>query len=142
MLQNCRVFRSAQFFSTDHRLVVATLRLQLKSRGLPTSQSRLDVDRLRDPAVAESFAAELSDRIEEVDSADDTESLWNTFKTTTLEVAERCVGFRQTAKKGFVLTGTLGIIDRARSARLNEHQALYKELKHKTVRSLRADKET
>ena len=29
MIQNCRVYRSAQFQNTDHRLVVATLKLQL-----------------------------------------------------------------------------------------------------------------
>ena len=31
MIQNCRVHRSAQFLNIDHRLVVATLKLQLKS---------------------------------------------------------------------------------------------------------------
>ena len=29
MIQNCRVYRSAQFLNTDHRLVVATLKLTL-----------------------------------------------------------------------------------------------------------------
>ena len=32
MIQNCRVDRSAQFLNTDHGLVVATLKLQLKSK--------------------------------------------------------------------------------------------------------------
>ena len=32
IIQNCRVYRSAQFLNTDHRLVVATLKLHLKSR--------------------------------------------------------------------------------------------------------------
>ena len=31
MIQNRRVYRSAQFLNTDHRLVVATLKLHLKS---------------------------------------------------------------------------------------------------------------
>ena len=34
MIQNCRVFRSAQFLDTDHMLVVATLKLQLKSEKM------------------------------------------------------------------------------------------------------------
>ena len=37
MIQNCRVFQSAQF-NTDHRLVVATLKLQLKSKRKVPSQ--------------------------------------------------------------------------------------------------------
>ncbi len=32
LLQNCREFRSAEFLATDYRLVVATLKLHLKSR--------------------------------------------------------------------------------------------------------------
>ena len=48
MIQNCRVYRSAQFLNTDHRLVVATLKLQLKSRRMLPSQPRLDVDEFRD----------------------------------------------------------------------------------------------
>ena len=32
MIQKCSVFRSAQFLNTDHRLVVATLKLQLNPR--------------------------------------------------------------------------------------------------------------
>jgi len=31
MIQNCRVYRSAQFLNTNHRLVVATLKQHLKS---------------------------------------------------------------------------------------------------------------
>ena len=34
MIQNCRVHWSAQFLNTDHRLVVATLKLHLKSRRM------------------------------------------------------------------------------------------------------------
>ncbi|MFV0265489.1 MAG: endonuclease/exonuclease/phosphatase family protein, partial [Kluyvera sp.] len=34
ILQNCRVFRSAEFFATDHRLVVATLKLHVRSRRI------------------------------------------------------------------------------------------------------------
>ena len=43
MIQNCRVYRSAQFLNTDHRLGVATRKLQLKSRRMEPSQPWLDV---------------------------------------------------------------------------------------------------
>ena len=60
MIQNCRVYRSAQFLNTDHRLVVATLKLHLKSIRMVPSQPRLDVGKLNDERVAEEFANKLS----------------------------------------------------------------------------------
>ena len=60
MVQNCRVYRSAQFLNNDHRLVVATLKLHLKSRRMVSSQPRLDVGKLKDDRVAEEFASRLS----------------------------------------------------------------------------------
>ena len=60
MIQNCRVYLSAQFLNTDHWLVVATLKLHLKSRRMVPSQPRLDVGKLKDERVAEEFANKLS----------------------------------------------------------------------------------
>ena len=60
MIQNCRVYRSAQFLNNDHRLVVATLKLLLKSRRMVPSQPRLDVGKLKDERVAEEFANRIS----------------------------------------------------------------------------------
>ena len=53
MIQNCKVYQRSQFLNTDHRLVVATLKLQLKSRRMVPSQPRLDVGKLKDERVAE-----------------------------------------------------------------------------------------
>ena len=60
MVQNGRVYRSAQFFNTDHRLVLATLKLQHKSRRMVPSQPRLDVGKLKDERVAEEMVNRLS----------------------------------------------------------------------------------
>ena len=60
MIQNCRVYRSAQFLNTDHRLVVATLKFHLKSRRMAPSQPWLDVVKLKDERVAEEFVNRLS----------------------------------------------------------------------------------
>ena len=59
IIQNCRVYQSAQFLNTDHKLVVATLTLQLKLGRIVPSQPRLDVDKLRDKRGAEEFANRL-----------------------------------------------------------------------------------
>ena len=48
MLQNRMVYRSTQLLNTYQRLVVATLKLQLKSRRMVPSQPRLDVSKLKD----------------------------------------------------------------------------------------------
>ena len=60
MIQNCRVYRSAQFLPGDHRLVAATLRLQLESRRMVPSQPSLNVGKLKDERVSEVFANSLS----------------------------------------------------------------------------------
>jgi len=45
--------------NTDHRLVVATLKLHLKSMRMLPSQPWLDVGKLKDEKVAEEFANKL-----------------------------------------------------------------------------------
>ena len=60
MIQKCRVYRSAHFLNNDHRLVVATLKLQLKSGRMIPSQPRLDVGKFKDERVAEEFVSRLS----------------------------------------------------------------------------------
>uniref|UniRef100_A0A8C4QJ79 Uncharacterized protein n=1 Tax=Eptatretus burgeri TaxID=7764 RepID=A0A8C4QJ79_EPTBU len=64
MIQNGRVYQSAQFLNTNHRLVEATLKLHLKSRRMLPSQRRLDVGKLKDERVAEEFANRLSGDLE------------------------------------------------------------------------------
>ena len=60
MNKNCRVYRSAQFLNTNHRFVVATLRLQLKSGIMVPSQPQMDVGKLKDERAVEEFVNRLS----------------------------------------------------------------------------------
>ena len=72
------------------------------------------------------------------------EELWSAFKTTILDfkdVASGCFGTHRRAKKNFVSRGTLDNIDQSRRDRLNGRAELFRELRHKTVRVLRVDKE-
>ena len=87
MIQNCRVHQSPQFLNTDHRLVVATLKLHLKSRRMVPSQPRLDVGKLKDERVAEEFANRLSRDLGGLGALGDPKELWSAFKTTVLDVA-------------------------------------------------------
>ena len=108
MIQNCRVYRSAQFLNTDHRLVVATLNLHLKSRRMLPSQSLQDVGKLKDERVAEEFANRLSEDFGGggLGALWDPERLWSALKTTVLDVAGGCLGNHRRVKKNFVSQGT------------------------------------
>ena len=141
MIQNCRVYQSAQFLNTDHQLVVATLKLQLKSRRMVPSQPWLDVGKLKDERVAEEFANRLSGDMGGPSALGDPEELWSVFKTTVLDVAGRCLGTHRRAKKNFVSQGTLDTIDQSRRARLIGRAELFRELRRKTACALKVDKE-
>ena len=94
MLQNCRVYRSAQFLNTDHKLVVATLKLQLKSERHQPSQPRLDLGKLKDERVSEEFANRLSGDLGGLGALGDPEEFWSAFNMTVLDVADGCLGNR------------------------------------------------
>ena len=69
------------------------------------------------------------------------EKLWSAFNTTVLDVASGCLGTRRRAKKNFVSQRTLDTIDQNRRPRLNGRAELFRELRRKTVRAPRVDKE-
>ena len=69
------------------------------------------------------------------------EEFWSVFKTTILDVAGGCLETHWRVKINFVYQGTLDIIDQSHRARLNGRTELFRELRRKTVRVLRVDKE-
>ena len=71
----------------------------------------------------------------------DPEGLWSAFKTTVLDVSSGRLGTHHRAKKNFVSQGTLDNIDQSRRARLNGRAELFREMRRKTVRAPRVDKE-
>ena len=92
LVQNYRVFRSAEFAGTDHRLLVATLKIRLKSRKMALSNRvRVDVRRLRDESVAQEHKRELAESLDEPDDSDDPEKIWTDFKTKVLKMSESCL---------------------------------------------------
>ena len=139
IIHNCRVYRSAQFLNSDHRLVKATLKLQPKSKRMVPSQPRLDVGKLKDDRVAEEFANRPSGDLGGLGAFGDPEELWSAFKTTVLDVAGRCLGTHRWVKKNFVSQGTLDTTDQSRRAKLNGRAELLRELRRKTVRALRVE---
>ena len=87
IIQNYRVYRSAQFLKTNHRLVVATLKLQLKSRRMVPFEPWLNVGKLKYEKIAEEFVNRLSQDLGGPGCFGDPEEMWSAFKTTILDVA-------------------------------------------------------
>ena len=121
ILQNCRVYRSAEFFATNHRLVATTLTLHVKSRKI----SRWDynvfhIEKIKDLSCAHEYAVTVSNRFEVLDALED--SVWDTFKRKTFEAARGGVGRRPTSQDGFVSAKTLDSIEKSRAARLAGNQ--------------------
>ena len=142
LVRNCRVFRSAQFLNTDHRLLVATLQIRLKSKRLPSQGAiAFDLDKLKDPGVSAGFSQKLNAGFTELNDCEDAERMWSSFKTSVLEAASEVIGTRPRAKRSFISADTLTLIERARRARLDGESGLARSLRRAVVRSLREDKE-
>ena len=69
------------------------------------------------------------------------EELWSAFKTNILDVSSGYLGTHRRVKKNFVSQGALDTIDQNCRTRLNGRAELFRELRHKIVHVLRADKE-
>ena len=86
ILQNCRVFRSAEFFGTDHRFVVASLKLHVKSRKPPRrNHTVFHLEKLQDLTCRQEYAVTVSDRFGVLDTLENPEELWDTFKREVTE---------------------------------------------------------
>ena len=143
LLQNCRVFRSANLFSTDHRLLVATLRLRLRTpRRAAPGQQRPDVARLGDPGVAQEFASKLGEALNGLDATADSQTLWDGFKRSVLDAAGASIPRKPRGKRAEVSPETADLIEESRRARLEGKAELFRALNRDAIRALRADKES
>ena len=137
---NCRVYRGAQLGNTDHRMLVATLRLKLKADPTNKYQPKIDASRLKDPLLAQAYSCSISNRFSAL--AADERGNWPTFKTSVLESAANAVGYKKAAaRKPWISSDTLRIIEARRAARLNGHLDEYRQLNRIRNEALRADRE-
>ena len=105
------------------------------------SQPWLDAGKLKDEGVAEAFANRLSGDLGGLGALGDPEELWSAFKVTILDDAGRCLGTHRRAKKKFVSQETLDTIAQSPRATLKGRAELFRELRRKTIRALKVDKE-
>ncbi|KAG0723422.1 Transposon TX1 uncharacterized protein [Chionoecetes opilio] len=142
ILQNCRVYRSAEFFGTDHRLVVATLKLHFKSRRISRGNPTVfNLEKLKDLTCAHEYAVAVSNRFDVLGAFGDPVELWDTFKRETQQAAKECIGERPRSRRGFVSTETLEKIEESRAARLAGNRDQHRALSRRTRTLLGRDKE-
>ncbi|KAG2461216.1 CP2J2 protein, partial [Polypterus senegalus] len=102
----------------------------------------LDLATFQDQAVSNEFARSLCKELSDLGTTADPNVMWETLHDKTLKVVEGCVGVTSVPRRRcFILQGTLDIIERSRSARLNGNSGLYQELRRTAARALREDKE-
>jgi len=89
---NCRTYPGADC-DTDHRLLVATLKVRLAKRQRQQSILPLNLEELKKEKSVQ-FAAEVTNRFKALEAAQDevtTEDLWKGTKTVLLEVAREMI---------------------------------------------------
>ncbi|KAG0730330.1 Conserved oligomeric Golgi complex subunit 4 [Chionoecetes opilio] len=108
ILQNCRVYRSAEFFGTDHRLVVATLKLHVKSRRISRGNHTVfHLEKLKDLTCAHEYAVAVSNRFDVLGALRDPVELWDTFKREIYRLPRSVLGSAE-VKAWFCLDGDAG----------------------------------
>ena len=129
LVQNCRVFRSAEFAGTDPIDLMATLKIRLKSRYVaPSSQVWLDVHRFRDESYAQEYKRGLAESLGEPNDSENPEKLRTDFKTQILKASECCLRRTHGASKRFLTKGTLNTIEESHKPRLERKIGQYPEL--------------
>ena len=76
-----------------------------------------------------------------LDTLEDLEELWDTFKRETLKATEECVGERPRSRSGVASEETLRTIEESRAARLAGNLGQHRTLSRRTRALLRRDKE-
>ena len=140
---NCRVYRGATLGNTDHRILIATLRVRLKAEKSRRQASKFDSSKLQDPDIAESFSVDITNRFTALaHSQHENSENWETFKaelhasaSTTLR-RERCP-----PRRPWISPESFDLVEKRRKARLDGNMREYRRLNHRRNRSLKADRE-
>ncbi|XP_042855593.1 craniofacial development protein 2-like [Penaeus japonicus] len=116
-ITNCRVYRGAEIGNTDHRLLIADMKLKLKANPSNKFQPRLNSAKLADPVIQTSYQCSISNRFNAL--ANDNSDNWQHFKQEVCKAAEETIGrTRPSPKQPWISMETLKIIDLRREARL------------------------
>jgi hypothetical protein len=143
---NCRTFQSADI-SSDHSLVLCNIKLRLKKlHNKPQQSCRVDVSRLRDEKIRQSYSATLARNIGNIEPTDDLEVHATEVGKAIKNAAESTIPARRTSRKPWISEETLKLADEKRKLRLTKNVStgqaqLYKDFCKKVKKSARQDKE-
>ena len=137
-MTSCRVFRSAELGSSDHRLLAFSLRLRTKACKQTTPTKRFNTDALSNQDIASKYAVEVHNRyslLQNLDPGDQNiGDAWETFKCAVHESAAKILGKPHAPKKPWISEPILKSIEDRRAARLRgdkpEVKRLTKERNH------------
>ena len=126
-VQDVRAHRGADVGS-DHYLVVATLKVKLKSMANKKTYKILDIDKLRKEPIQKQFRIQLNNRFSALEQQENTEidveEEWKIIKDTVISTAQEVIGFRRGSKKEqWISEGTWAAIDERRSLKAKKEQA-------------------
>ncbi|XP_025085353.1 uncharacterized protein LOC112558855 [Pomacea canaliculata] len=145
---------------SDHHLVVADIKMKLRSTGRKSAaHRRFDVERLQDPKLKNAFTLQVKNRFQALADMTDiceanAESInqrWDLVRTVYQKSSETSLGLRGTKKKECITPETWKAIEErrelkkkvtsTRSERLQEKFKLqYREMNQKVKRLARTDK--
>jgi len=135
---------------SDHDLVMMTFRTRLKKTNKPKStRLKFDLDKLKDPAVADSFKALIGGKFAPLlvlgEEELDLEQTIKTFNTAVLETANQAIGKHQRKKKPWVTTEILDMCDQRRELKSKkgtaEGRTQYRAVNNKIKRAMKKAKE-
>ena len=143
-LQSCRVYRGFEF-SSDHRLVVARLKIHIKKPKVSREQRscKFDAGSLRKPEVRERFSRVFSEHMQkscaERSTVVSVEDAWCELRDNLRQTADEVIPPVSVPRKEWISTETLRIIEEQRRARLSGKVELYSKLNGERRRALRND---
>lgn len=90
-MHDARVFRKADV-GLDHYLVRTKIKLKLQNQGQPIPKRLFTTEKLKDHAIAGTFALELSNHLDFLGEVANGEEIWKNLKDTTREHAQNIIG--------------------------------------------------
>ena len=127
---------------SDHELVMMTFKLHLKRvKKLGHASIKFDLEKLKDPEVAEAFHAMIGGKCAALIILDadgtDMDTLINTFNTTVTNTASEILGKHRPVKKPWVTADLLDLCDKRRELKkknkdaegLRQYRAANQEIK-------------
>ena len=133
---------------SDHDLVMTTLKLKLRANKCArTTRIHLDLEKLKDPRVAEAFQAQVGGKFAALSLLNsDIDTLANNITSTLISSAEEVLGKKRHKNQPWVTDEVLELCDRRRELRHSKYESdearmAYRTAHRKVQKGMREAKE-